>query len=277
VFFNLNSELTNYVNYFKTAPMILKNIVVGILVLGFSSAAQAGRFDLPLVGAQAETWTCGPNAGTRVLRYYGSDVTLAHFIATSPKSIDMAQINLVIGPAPIDLANHMNQLLPAIQFEVRTDLTLDYLIGEVEANRPVIVLIKTGEENQPAWGIARLLAGFAGGLHTVINQTPFARDHGLVFTAQELPVALQTPVLHYITINGWDSDEEGQILFSYMDSDDQEKQISYAELALQWDWAPASPFVERALTAVNVRGKSMIVVKQAEVLGAPAPAVLPVD
>lgn len=230
--------------------MLFNKIKFGILTLGLLTLvgwvfpAQADYFPLPRVGVQNEVWTCGPNAATRVLQYFGSEAPLADVIATCPKSIEFA--GFVVGPAPHTLALHMNyfqQLFPlknAEQFEARTNLELEDVVSEISNLRPVILLIKQAEEEHSFFGMT-----------------------------------IQAPALHYIAVHGWTDGEEG-IEFTYTDSDDLEKKISYADLLAKWDWTANSPMVRPFLEKAQVAGKTMIVVKQKPLANA-ANLVLDVD
>ncbi|MBX9704472.1 MAG: C39 family peptidase [Silvanigrellaceae bacterium] len=186
------------------------------------------------VAPQEDGWSCGPNMATRVLNFYGIDESLDVIKQNAPLSLNLGFEDTRVGPSPTQLAAYMTRIAHAagrfdLNFIVKENATLEDIQRVVEENQePVLILTLEGTN------------GF------------------------DLPIigeVLSIPLLHYLTISGFDRNRN---IVHVIDTNDQIYHYPYFAISQKWHWqlgaqSPSQRIIKRVLDYLKIQGGLMIV------------------
>jgi hypothetical protein len=167
-------------------------------------------------GSPQSTNTCGPNSGWRVLKSYGSRATLQSVIDRASEGSIVSRWNLgTTGATLVDAMNFSRVgMKHAHSFSLKTRSSLDSLLGDVAAGRPVVAMISVAGSETVDLGSS--VGGFAGSLVRGIPGTSYT-----------------VPALHWIAVDGFDRQ---QGLIFYHDTDGNRYQTSFGAFQSRWNW-----------------------------------------
>ena len=156
---------------------------------------------LPLVEPQDDSFTCGTNSATRLLKHLNIDVTYQELKKVAPQTLEVLlkplnSFDIGVGPTPIPLTGFMNEQGDQCLFEYHSNLTLDDILARLCENLPTIPLIVPS-----------------------LEQT----DNFI-------------PALHYIVLTGYDV--MNKRLF-YVDTNSQTYSIPYEYFLRIWNFEPS--------------------------------------
>jgi hypothetical protein len=171
---------------------------------------------------QTDSWSCGPNSASRLLRSYGINVSYETLRSAAQNSNIISEYGL--GTPPPALEGIMDAHRSTSR---QSGASFDKVLNLLSQGRPVIALVGWGSVTVP-----------------VPNPNPF------------LPVVLTTAPekLHYVVLTGFD---KGQQRVFYTDTDGQEKSYSFATFQARWNW-PGDGVIYDGLKALGIKKNTIL-------------------
>lgn len=267
-----------------------------VLVFLFLAQSAVGLADhlipLPSVPTQTDRWSCGLNSAARVLRYYGSGISLEKLMKSCPKAIE--EPFFVAGGGPQQLADCVNELLhsenssvygqysfvmgdqipsaPVQSASVQVGASLDTVLESLSKNHPVIVLLKPrihrGKiEKALLWALAKN-RGFKD-VNELMRSTEFAKTHGLTKEFDERnETQFEIPSFHYVVLHGYGfSNPEARtgLYFYFLESlDGKTHKLPVEVLEKKWNWAPETGFLKKAVDVLGIKPRTMVTIQPPE-------------
>lgn len=172
---------------------------------------------------QNDSWSCGPNSASRLLRSYGINVSYATLKSQAQNACLLSQYGL--GTPPPNLRDVMKAHKADVH--LASGAAFSSVLARLGEGRPVIALLGWGEVDIP-----------------VPPDAPW--DFDFFDTAPD--------TLHYVCLTGFDAPT--QTLF-YTDTDGNAKSLSYGAFQQKWDW-PGDGLSLAALEAIGVKKRTLI-------------------
>ncbi len=176
------------------AQFIRSSLVLGLSIIPLG-VCSANPLVLPVVDPQSDRWSCGPNSATRLLRFYGHEVTYSQLKQLTGKKLLLVTKfrgqEIGTGTPPRVLQTVIG-IWEQDKAKLKQNAQLRDLLQVLAQGKPAIALVRVGNISLGK---------------------------------------LTIPALHWITVTGFDP-QEGKIY--YTDTNNQNYQISYAEFDRRW-------------------------------------------
>jgi Ca2+-binding RTX toxin-like protein len=172
---------------------------------------------------QNDSWSCGPNSASRLLRSYGINAnyeTLRSQVQQLSQTADYG-----MGTPSPELLELMNQYKPS---QMQQGANFQTVLNVLAQGRPMVALIGWGEITVP---VVVPVAGI-----------PIVT----IATAPEM--------LHYICLTGFDATTQ-RIL--YTDTNGEQKSMSYGDFQAQWNW-PGDGAIYETLKSLGIKKRTIL-------------------
>ena len=195
------------------------------------------EFNLPYVEVQNDKWSCGPNSATRLLLYYGRNVSYEMMKSTAnTKRPEIMQITNM-GTTPHALRDTVRVYRPETVLKRETDL--DEIINALRAKKPVIALLRVGSVEID---IAVMGKGtIVGGALDKIGARP--------------NITATYPKLHWVILHGVNQATR-QLRIQNPNGDN--SWVSFEEFHKKWNWSVGEGAAKRALEAEGVTTRTIL-------------------
>ncbi len=161
---------------------------------------EAVRIEVPSGNAQSKN-TCGPNSAWRVMQAHGGNVTTQKLIDSASRNSTIAKWNLgTSGKALVDAMNDNRRGLGSYSFSLKTNSSLDTIIGHLKEGKPVVAMVRVSGGESYGVGIAKI----------------------------------DIPKLHWIAVTGFDAAKK---LVYYTDTNGGRYQQSYGSFNSDFNWS----------------------------------------
>lgn len=117
--------------------------------------------DVPHDQPQDDSWSCGPNSGSRLLRAYGINVTYDGMRSQAEENSLVSKFHL--GTLPVDLRYMISHARPLTTLE--TESSQSRVLNLLRSGKPVIALVATDKVSITALGVT---IGHYGLMHYVV-------------------------------------------------------------------------------------------------------------
>lgn len=167
------------------------------------------RLTLPRVKSQDDDWSCGINSSTRVLKYYGHNVTYDQLRTIRKKKFQIPVLNRLpfargsvplyrFGTRPGGVRDILNIYRRGTRIEEETQLSR--VLSILRLKKPVITLIRP---------------------NNVTRSLPFGKT-------------ITLPTLHWIVVSGFDEDQKK--IYYYDTTGNNERSYTYDQFMTRWNW-----------------------------------------
>jgi Peptidase_C39 like family/RTX calcium-binding nonapeptide repeat (4 copies) len=178
---------------------------------------------VPGGSAQNDSWSCGPNSASRLLRSYGINVSYAQLKVDAQNSNIISKYGL--GTPPPSLQSIMKKYKSDVH--LASNASFQSVLDRLGEGRPVVALLGWGEVDVPS-----------------PPESPW--DFDLFDTAPE--------TLHYVCLTGFDM--SSSTIF-YTDTNGAAKSMSFSSFQQKWNW-PGDGLVYAGLSAMGVKKNTML-------------------
>ncbi len=167
------------------------------------------RLTLPQIKTQDDDWSCGVNSATRVLKYYGHDVSYDQLRTTRKKKFSIPLLNRLpfanrsvplyrFGTRPGGVQDILEKYLKRSRVQSEVDLTRIFQI--LRMKKPIIVLIRPKDQ---------------------VRKLPLGKS-------------ITLPRLHWIVVSGFDSSQ--RLIYYYDTTGNDERTYSFDQFLARWNW-----------------------------------------
>lgn len=193
------------------------------------------RLDLPYVRTQTETWSCGPNSATRLLKFHGYNVSYEMVMSIAKNKSFIADLEL--GTTPHALRDTMQVWRKETVLKRETDSST--IFGALDQGKPVIALIRVGSKSRE---IAVMGKGtIVGGVLDKIGARP--------------NITASFPLLHWVVIYGYDRVTKELYVQNTNGADER---YSYQTFYNKWNWSVGEGATKEYLQAEAVTTRTIL-------------------
>ncbi|HJZ89452.1 MAG TPA: C39 family peptidase, partial [Gemmataceae bacterium] len=193
--------------------------------MGYETLSHGEHVEITVPGGspQNDSWSCGPNSASRLLRSYGIGVSYDTLKADAQNSNIISQYGL--GTPPPSLQSIMKKYKSDVH--LASNASFQSVLDRLGEGRPVIALLGWGETTVPVF-------------------EPWS----------PVPVEFDTApdTLHYVCLTGFDM--SSSTIF-YTDTNGAAKSMSFSAFQKKWNW-PGDGLVYDGLAAMGVKKQTML-------------------